>query len=305
MRVTGDSKLSILWDQTVHAFGGFGYFNDIGLFYRAPLSMVDHLSLIPFLLGLAYALYKILDERYMLLLMIFVAVTVTGGVLTIEAPSVQRLVGATPAVVIFIAIGVKLITDAVSKWRPQMGVAVAGIAVAALFTTNVHFYFTTYRTGNYYSDENTRIAVQVADYAKTLPEDTRIFFYGANKLFLAGWGHPAMTFWLRDYPRFDVFEDGERGVEPGTAFNRRSAIGLHIPAASRGRTAACDAGLPGRRVQDVYDRGREGRPQRHRAGRRHLRGLRDGHPEPLPPVNRKAAVAPRTQRVQDTTESED
>lgn len=205
---TGDSTLSILWDQAVHAFGGYGFYIERGIFYRAPIPFVDRLSLIPFLLGLAYALYNVLDERYFLLLTGFVAVVVTGGVLTVDPPMASRLLGTAPIVVAFIAIGVKLIADTASRWRPSASSLVAGVAVFALVTTNIHFYFFVYKDGGYSSDLNNRVAAEVVDYARTLPEDTRLFWYGDPRMYLSGSGHPAMTFFLRDRPRFDVLESG-------------------------------------------------------------------------------------------------
>jgi 4-amino-4-deoxy-L-arabinose transferase-like glycosyltransferase len=205
---TGKSTIAILWDQSVHAFGAFGRYPDNGIFYRAPIPLVDRLSLIPFLVGLGYALYRFLDERYFLLLAIFGAVVVTGGVLTLEPPTAQRLLGTIPAVVALIAIGIKLIADGFSQWRPNAGPYAAGVIVAALLATNIHFYFFEYRTGGYSSDLNNRVAAQVVDYARTLPEETRLFWYGAPRMYLSGSGHPAMTFPLRERPRIDVLEDG-------------------------------------------------------------------------------------------------
>ena len=204
----GKSVVTILWDQSVRAFGAFGRYPDNGVFYRAPIPMVDRLSLIPFLLGIGYALYRVLDDRYFLLLLIFGSVVVTGGVLTVDPPMASRLIGTVPAVVALIAIGIKLIADGFSQWRPNAGPYAAGVIVAALLATNIHFYFFEYRTGGYSSDLNNRVAAQVVDFARTLPEETRLFWYGAPRMYLSGSGHPAMTFPLRDRPRFDVLEDG-------------------------------------------------------------------------------------------------
>jgi 4-amino-4-deoxy-L-arabinose transferase-like glycosyltransferase len=204
----GKSQLAILWDQAVHSFGAFGRFADSSQHYLAPVSFVDHLSLVPFLVGLGYSIYKVLEERYFLLLAAFVAIVVTGGVLTIEAPTSQRLVGTTVIVAAFVAIGLKLIADSVSRWRPSGSYVVAGVGICALLAVNVHSYFWDYRTGGYYTDYNTYVAAQVVEYAKTLPADTRLFWYGAPKIYLSGSGHPSMTFPLRDYARFDVMTDG-------------------------------------------------------------------------------------------------
>ena len=206
-QAAGRSTVDILWDQSLRAFGGFGRYTDVSIFYRGPIPLVDDLTLFPFLLGIAYAVYRVLDERYFLLLAIFGAVVVTGGVLTVEPPTSQRLLGTIPAVAAFTAIGVKLIADEASRLKPSASPLVAGVAIAALLTVNVHFYFFQYTDGGYSSDLNNRVAAQVVDYARTLPENTRLFWYGDPRMYLSGSGHPAMTFPLRDRPRFDVLRE--------------------------------------------------------------------------------------------------
>jgi len=205
---TGESTLNILWDQAVHAFGGFGLYKDTSPHYMAPISLVDRLSLVPFLAGIGYALFRFFEERYFLLLMIFVAVVVTGGVLTVDPPTTQRLLGTVPAVAAFIAIGLKLIADSLTPWRPTLAPLFAAVGVGALLASNLNFYFGDYRTGGYYSDNNTRVAEQAVQYAKTLPAETILFWYGDPQMFMSGSGHPALTFPLWERPRYDVMVDG-------------------------------------------------------------------------------------------------
>jgi len=205
---TGESTLNILWDQAVHAFGAFGLYKDTSPHYLAPISLVDRLSLVPFLVGIGYALFRFFEERYFLLLMIFVAVVATGGVLTVDPPTTQRLLGTVPAVAAFIAIGLKLIADSLTPWRPTMAPVFAAVGVAALLAFNLNFYFGDYRTGNYYSDYNTRVAEQAVQYVKTLPAETNLFWYGDPQMFMSGAGHPALTFPILERPRYDVMRDG-------------------------------------------------------------------------------------------------
>ncbi len=213
-QAAGRSTFSILWDQTRLSFGAFGKYSDTSIFYAGPVPLVDHLTLIPFLLGAGYAVYKVFDARYFLLLAVFLAVVVTGGVLTIQPPTSQRLLGTIPVVAAFTAIGVKLIADQASRLRPNASPVVAGVAIAALFTVNVNYYFFQYTHAGYSSDLNNRVAAQVVDYVRTLPGDTRLFWYGDPRMYLSGWGHPAMTFPLRGWPRFDVLEDGRVVSDP-------------------------------------------------------------------------------------------
>ncbi len=259
------STITILWDQSVHAFGGFWRYSDRSIFYRAPIPLVDRLSLIPFLVGIGYALYKFLDERYFLLLAIFGAVVVTGGVLTLDPPISQRLLGTIPAVVALIAIGIKLIADGFSRWRPNTGPYVAGVIVAALLATNIHFYFFEYRTGGYSSDLNNRVAAQVVDYGRTLPEETRLFWYGAPRMYLSGLGHPAMTFPLRDWPRLDVLEDGKVMSNPVVPLTEDApAVFMFLPHREN-EMAALVASCPGGETKTFISK----------AGRKGLNGVQE------------------------------
>jgi len=210
----GRSLFSILWQQTSTSLKGFVLTSDNGVFYRAPIPYVERLSVVPFLLGLAYAIFHLLDDRFFLLLTGFCAVILTGGVLTMDPPQASRLIGTAPIVVAFTAIGIKLIADYASRWKPSASSLVAGVAVAALVTTNIHFYFFQYKDGGYSSDMHNRIAAQVVSYVRTLPEDTRLFWYGDPQMYLSGNGHPAMTFLLRDRPRLDVLLDGTVKSDP-------------------------------------------------------------------------------------------
>jgi hypothetical protein len=108
----------------------------------------------------------------------------------------------------FIAIGLKLLADALTPWRPTMAPLFAAVGVGALLASNLNFYFGDYRTGGYYSDNNTRVAEQAVQYAKTLPAETILFWYGDPQMFMSGSGHPALTFPLWERPRYDVMQDG-------------------------------------------------------------------------------------------------
>ena len=229
-QAAGRSTVDILWDQSVKAFGGFVKCTDVSIFYRGPVPLVDRLTLVPFLLGIGYSIYKVFDARYFLLLAIFGAVVVTGGVLTVEPPTSQRLLGTIPAVAAFTAIGIKLIADQASRLKPGTMPVVAGVAVAALFTVNVNYYFFQYTHAGYSSDLNNRVAAQVVDYVRTLPEETRLYWYGDPRMYLSGGGHPAMTFYLRDRPRFDVLRDGSvRSNPPIDVEGETPAVFMFLP----------------------------------------------------------------------------
>lgn len=182
-REAGRSALDILWSQTTHAFGGFGYYKDPSPHYQPPISLLDRLSVAPFLLGAAVCLRRFWESRYAPLLALFVGVVASGGVLTIGPPTSQRIVGATVPAAAFVAIGLVTAGRFVfRRWRPLVAPAVL-VVLAALAAYNVHFYFFRYAQGDYFSSANTRLMQIASLYLKTLPEGTVVYWYGGPRLF--------------------------------------------------------------------------------------------------------------------------
>jgi 4-amino-4-deoxy-L-arabinose transferase-like glycosyltransferase len=182
-REAGRSALDILWSQTTHAFGGFGYYHDPSPHYQPPISLVDRLSVLPLVVGAAVALRRFWEPRYAPLLALFVGVVASGGILTIGPPTSQRIVGATVPVAAFVAIG--LVTTArfaFRRWRPLVVPAVL-LALATLVAYNVHFYFFRYAQGDYFSSAETRLMQTASQYLNTLPEGTVVYWYGGPRLF--------------------------------------------------------------------------------------------------------------------------
>jgi hypothetical protein len=207
---TGKGTIELLWEQTTRAFSSFGDKLDTSPHYLAPISFVDRLSFIPFVLGSLYAAARIRQERYFILIFLFVASVVAGGVLTIDPPTSPRLLPPILFVAAMVGLGVWAIGAVLARWRPTVGLVVASLVLATLFGYNLHFYFFRYGPGNYYSDYNTRLAEQVVDYVRTLPEDTRIYWYGSPYMYMSGTGHPTLTFNIWDRPRSTSCRMGPR-----------------------------------------------------------------------------------------------
>lgn len=179
----GRSPVGVIWDQTVHAFGGFGRYNDRSGFYQAPISLVDSFSLVPFLLGVLVALRRFWEARYAALLALFVGTVTSGGVLTIGPPTSQRILAATIPVAAFVAIGLVAVMRSVFAGRRQLAVPAALVVLAALVAYNVHFYFFRYAAGDYFSSANDRVMYVASEYLNKLPEGTVVYWYGGHRLY--------------------------------------------------------------------------------------------------------------------------
>ena len=179
----GRNPVGVIWDQTVHAFGGFGRYHDRSGFYLAPISLVDRYSLVPFLLGVLVALWRFWEARYAALLALFVGTVASGGVLTIGPPTSQRILAATVPVAVFVAIGLVALMRFVFSGRPQLAAPVAAVVLAALVAYNIHFYFFRYAAGDYFSSANDRVMYVASEYLNKLPEGTVVYWYGGHRLY--------------------------------------------------------------------------------------------------------------------------
>jgi 4-amino-4-deoxy-L-arabinose transferase-like glycosyltransferase len=154
-----------VWGQTTTTLSMFTYRADASSFYtftgEPALKPIEAVFLI---IGLAFALWRWKDSRMGVLSLWFWMTIFAGGVFTIDAPYMPRLVGAVPAFAILIAIPLnKLASEFIRaaaglvekvrqiRWeRPRMfaGQAVTGIALVGLLgnlgATNVNDYYNRY-----------------------------------------------------------------------------------------------------------------------------------------------------------------
>jgi hypothetical protein len=172
------------------------------------------------------SLRNVFQLRYLLLVALFVAVVVTGGVLTIEPPTSQRLLGTIPAVAGFVGIGVVTAAGLARRLvTPQVVLGLTVGIVAVLAGYNLRYYFVSYADGDYFSDFNTRIADRAAAYARDeVRPGLPIYWYGAPQIYV---GHPTLRYGTLDLPVIDVLEDGT--LEPEVPFLPGSAQFLVLP----------------------------------------------------------------------------
>ena len=142
--------IKLLFEQTRVTFEVLYKSPDATLFYKIQ----DHRgSLLPpvlaaiTLLGLAYVVFKVWDARFGLLA-IFTFFGMLGAILTIDTPSVQRLAGAWPAMMLFPAILLDRVSAAAWPFSRRLArrwtvIPLVGL-VAILATQQTYEYFIHY-----------------------------------------------------------------------------------------------------------------------------------------------------------------
>jgi 4-amino-4-deoxy-L-arabinose transferase-like glycosyltransferase len=243
----GRSKIGVIWDQAKRSFGAFGYYKDRSLFYLAPIPLVDRVSLAPFVIGFLYALFHIRQERFVLLLLVFLGTVVTGGVLTIEPPMSQRLLPVVPAVCAFVAVGLVVICRTILRARPGFTRYALGIGIAILVAVNIQFYFFDYTGGLYRKDDPAEVALLLQPYAKELPQGLLIYFYGGP---VHSVGFPSFRFLMPNIKMVDVVQGG--GPSADTSDHRGPTLFVFLPH-REGELAAVQQQCPGGEVRTFSD----------------------------------------------------
>lgn len=156
-----------IWNQLTMTLSMFSYrattSSIFGFTLEPVVSLVEGALLV---LGMAMAFWRWRDTRFALLLLWFWAVTLSGGVLTIEAPYTDRLAGVFPTIPIFVALVLsKLAAEWVASWRSaplrvlssaRVVRAGAALSITALVVlvgwvvfTNLNDYFGRYLPNHY------------------------------------------------------------------------------------------------------------------------------------------------------------
>lgn len=150
--------IRVLWDQTTTSLSILTYRFDASSVYtftQEPVAKPIEAALI--ILGIAWALWRWRDTRMAVLSMWFWSTVLIGGVLTIDAPYMARLVGIIPTLAVFAALPLGKISGEFIAvlgqwdWRPQMrrvGQVASGVVVVSillwLFGQNYSDYYFRY-----------------------------------------------------------------------------------------------------------------------------------------------------------------
>jgi 4-amino-4-deoxy-L-arabinose transferase-like glycosyltransferase len=135
-------------------------------FFNSPKPYLSSFVSVFFILGLAYILWRIKEERYLILFIWFWAEILLGSTLTGGPPTSQRMLMSMPALAIIISIGFCKTIENI----PQPNLKFAGwqsVFLLVLFAgltgyTNIRFYHYEYRIGHYFEDPSNEFSYEAA-----------------------------------------------------------------------------------------------------------------------------------------------
>ncbi len=147
---TDDIK-DVVWQQSLKTYHWFTRGGDTATQYGYAGPAVDGLTRALLVLGLAVALWRVRDPRYVLLLSWFLITPVLGGVLTGAPPQSSRLLGVIPPLAMLAGVSAAMIGRLLARYLPAVLVG-AALVLAGGFVAFASYdaYFNRYSEKDIY-----------------------------------------------------------------------------------------------------------------------------------------------------------
>lgn len=202
--LSGISKAAVIWRQFTTTILVFLSKPAVSNFFYSPRPYLTVLGAVFFLLGIVYSVVRVFRPRMFVMQAWFWSVILLGGVLTQGAPAHTRLLMTTPALAIFVALGieesgnllrrVKLLTEH-QHW-------ILGLLVVLLISTqNIVYYFGEYRTKNYFADANSELAQLVGFQLRASSPQVDLYLLGQPRIYI---DFPTWEFLAPQNDRFNL-----------------------------------------------------------------------------------------------------
>jgi hypothetical protein len=198
----------------------------IGNFFNSALPYLTLIGALFFLIGMGYTLRHVLETRGITLLAWFWAVVLFGGILTTSPPANTRLVMTSPAVALFVALGIYQLSNILVRLKfinARGGMVMSIFFCAVLFVQNTVFYFGIYRTTYSFQDANGEFAMEIGIRLQQLGPKYNYYLFGIPRIFAA---FPTDVFLAPDMNMVDLTTDS---IAAFTLPSDKGAIFAAIP----------------------------------------------------------------------------
>ena len=226
MTFTGSSAATVLWQQTQKALLTFNISQDSSPAFGNDAALLSGGLTLLFVLGVMMAILRFRRQKYGMALLWLAVPLLWGGVLLVQGPSSDRLLGLLPLVCLLAAEALVEIgewvfalyksDESTAEKSKQLLLPVLLIIAAIIALNEILFYFGPYRQSHTFADRNTEIAFEVAEYLNTLEGDsTTAYFHGAPNMYIS---FPTIPYLAHEFTAnknlFDVADGEETAVMP-------------------------------------------------------------------------------------------
>jgi 4-amino-4-deoxy-L-arabinose transferase-like glycosyltransferase len=220
---------STLLAQAARVLPLFNYGGDTSGQYGYKGPMLDFVTSVLFVLGIAYSTARCSRPRHLFLLIWFWATLIVGGMLTLPAPFVPRLAGILPVPCIFAALALRGTADVFREsWGLRRSTnAVIGVSLALVLGTAAVLNYRTYFSEYLQTIQGWAMrepATAIARYVDSLGEEWHVYLLGEPKLYIR---HGTIRFIARDLEGTDLF-DVDRYV-PLRTTREKNAVFVLLP----------------------------------------------------------------------------
>jgi 4-amino-4-deoxy-L-arabinose transferase-like glycosyltransferase len=185
-QAAGISLESVLVDQFRLGLGAYTFEPDHGSWYVSGMPLLDQASAVLAVFGLAVATSRWRNPNAMLWLAWLMGTAAAGGMLTTNAPEVQRYISAAPALCVMMAVAIQTIAAAGQTASARLAlstkIVVGSALTVALMVSSLSFYFLEYgpksfRVGSGSAEETTLLGY----YLRSLREPVSAYILGSTR----------------------------------------------------------------------------------------------------------------------------
>jgi hypothetical protein len=183
---TGRTAAAILLRQFGRAFSAFHYTPDPTFWYHPSIPLLDVVSGILLLFGLAWAVARWREHGNVLLVLWFLLAVILGWALTENPPSGQRMVIVAPASALLVALGLEWLSGFVRRTFSRPWLTWGGLAAVLLTLIaglNLHYYFVVYTPSGVYGNPTAEVATRLGRYLRQEGDDRAVYFYGPPSMY--------------------------------------------------------------------------------------------------------------------------
>lgn len=198
-----ESASGVVRDQILRSTLALVRYPDTFNFYDDRRPVVWGLAAPLLVIGVVLILAQIRRRQARMLLYWLVLTIIFGGVLLRDPPVSARYVTLTPVICLLIAQAIGWLIDRVPRrvWRPLPHL-LASTLLAWLSITSVYGYFWGFLPREQLGGELTHAANALARYLQAQPENTRVWFMGAPRMYY--YGFPMIQFLARSAEGQDI-----------------------------------------------------------------------------------------------------
>jgi len=222
------SQAQLIGEQIRKSLTGFNYYPDPTYWYHPGRPLLDAISAVLLVFGVVYGLTQLRQRPYWLVVTWFFLAITFGWVLTENPPSSMRMLVATPAVAILVAVGFQQLFRLVRDTWQGLGVALWAAVPLALFVIaylNLNFYFRQYTPTGVYGYTSSKIATPLARALQQHHDNYEVYMFSGGEVY---WGdNGVLRYLLYGVPGMDVKEP--LTGQPTFVDRSRAAVFVFLP----------------------------------------------------------------------------